>query len=302
MTTAKTCDIFYLFGEKEGEVLKKKNHFAFAIILLAAALFVLSPLFPAVSSLAVMSVYSRECEKASLLNDKGIFLQIPGGGSTAKDDWYPFVMTFCDDEGFSRYIGEPDSRLTILYNFPAFSYSKGCSRLFDESSPYYNGFYGAYLVETPDEVPYGFDGATGELRETAITDVARYDFFKLVLEDFGLKSTDKIFEYSVTDKRANQTFVGYDGWTRVDATITVNGAAHNSDGFVQSYIQYGKPNFPTNEPFKPTTVYCVAYARYFEEWDTSVFFYAMSADRAATQECVVELLGKSVLKQSLTED
>ena len=38
--------------------------------------------------------------------------------------------------------------LAKLYNFPAFDlrWGKGCSRLYDPTSPYYNAFYGAYLV------------------------------------------------------------------------------------------------------------------------------------------------------------
>lgn len=55
-------------------------------------------------------------------------------------------MTFTADAAYAAYTGQPDARLTILYNFPAFDLSRGCSRLYDPNSPYYNGFYGAYLV------------------------------------------------------------------------------------------------------------------------------------------------------------
>ncbi len=119
-------------------------------IIIAGSIFVMSPLFPYVRSLAVMAVYSHVCKEDSIMEKEGFDVQIPGGGATNETDWYPFVMTFTADQEFSNYIGKQGEKLTILYNFPAFNLSKGCSRLYDTKSPYYNGFYGAYLVQQED--------------------------------------------------------------------------------------------------------------------------------------------------------
>ena len=151
--------------------MKKK----FAIILavgLCLILFVLSPVFPFVRSLAVMSVYSGIHRQESLMKQEGIRLKIPGGLSTGEADWYPFVMTFNASEPFQRFIQDPSVKLTILYNFPAFSMKKGCSRLFDTASPYYNSFYGAYLVQREDSGAFGFTDGKLDLDQTAVVPVS----------------------------------------------------------------------------------------------------------------------------------
>lgn len=114
-----------------------------------------------------MSVYSGMHERQSIMEAKGIELSIPGGGATSEADWYPFVMTFNPSaESFCRFIGEANRKLTILYNFPAFDlrWGKGCSRLYDPTSPYYNAFYGAYLVTDVADV--------SEKGYTSLTDAA----------------------------------------------------------------------------------------------------------------------------------
>ena len=101
-----------------------------------------------------MSVYSKICEQESILKEKEIELEIPGGCETEEADWYPFVMTFNPSQSaIENYLGEKGARLTILYNFPAFDlrWGKGCSRLYDDTSPYYNGFYGAYILSSDSE-------------------------------------------------------------------------------------------------------------------------------------------------------
>ncbi len=126
-----------------------KRHFAGQLIALLL-LFCLSPAANVFYSMAVMGVYSKMNEAESLLASEEIDLSIPGGLSTLRSDWYPFVMTFEANSGFRRFTGDSSLSLTILYNFPAFSLTKGCSRLYDTSSPYYNSFYGAYLVKDTD--------------------------------------------------------------------------------------------------------------------------------------------------------
>jgi hypothetical protein len=73
--------------------------------------------------------------------------------TTIEKDWYPFVITFNDDEGFSNFIGR-DLNYTVLYNFGAFEYLNGASMIYNPQSQYYSSFYGAYFIKTPIKVQY----------------------------------------------------------------------------------------------------------------------------------------------------
>ena len=286
-----------------------QRRLAAAGILLLLASFVLSPFSKYILSLSVMSVYSGMHERQSIMHEKGIELAIPGGSATKEMDWYPFVMTFNPSEvSFCRFIGETNRKLTILYNFPAFDlrWGKGCSRLYDPTSPYYNAFYGAYLVTDTADVSEtgdtsltdtadisdperqegtaageavsrcGFDApACASASDTDLTSVAaerartfpagakvsnrarppfgfradgsldlaktglvpQYDFEQLVLRDFGLRAQDMQFDWTVREVRTVDGFLGYDGWSCVNADMTVSGAFHHADSFRQSYLQ-----------------------------------------------------------------
>lgn len=244
-------------------------------ILLIACL----PYFAFLRSLAVMSIYSHIHEKQSIMEEQGIDLHIPGGLTTREADWYPFVMTFQADEAYRSYTGEKDARLTILYNFPAFSLSKGCSRLYDTESPYYNGFYGAYLVKDSNNAGQ----AQGSLDEKLAASIARFDFFWLVLGDFGLPEEKQVFDFKVTDRQENVTFAGHEGFTKMAADVLVNGSAHNKRKGVMSYLQYGSPGFgdiTEEEEFAPVRLSGLIYGKYFDEWDTGIYFYAMGSEKA----------------------
>ena len=221
------------------------------VIAVALIIFVISPLSRYVLSLGVMSVYSNIHERESIMADKGIILEIPGGGETPEADWYPFVMTFSPGESFGRAAGDNSLELTILYNFGAFDLSKGCSRLYDRQSEYYNSFYGAYLVTRKDDgneasgdsmtAPFGFDSQGNmDPEQTAI--VPKFDFQHLVLGDFGIRTSEQVFEWTAETTCEDVSYLGWDGWSRVDASLLVNGAAHTKKEFRQSYLQYGAPH------------------------------------------------------------
>ncbi len=258
-----------------------------ALLLLAAAL-------PQARSLAVMSVYSRMNERDSLMRERGLRIRMPGGFSTLKKDWYPFVMTFEAGRYFGRSIGQSDVRLTILYNFGAFGLSPRSS-LYNTASPYYNSFYGAYLV-SQDEGLYGFD-ADGALLPEAMAAVPRYDFFQLVLGDFGLRSADRVFDWAITAQEEGVSLAGFDGWTRLTATLRVNGSAHAREGFVQSYLQYGAPQKRCSASFEPVDLTAVLYVRPFPEEGVSVFLYALCADGDALAETDTLFLQKTKIVQ-----
>ena len=347
-----------------------QRRLAAAGILLLLVSFVLSPFSKYILSLSVMSVYSGVHERQSIMEEKGIELSIPGGGATSEADWYPFVMTFNPSaESFCRFIGEANRELTILYNFPAFDLrrGKGCSRLYDPTSPYYNAFYGAYLVTDAADVsetgdtsladaadasgterqketaageavlrcgfdtpargtaadmvvtsgsaksapasvadaktsnrarpPFGFraDGSL-DLAKTGL--VPQYDFEQLVLRDFGLRAQDMQFGWSVQTVQTVDGFLGYDGWSCVNADMTVSGAFHHADSFRQSYLQYGTPKYDAiaGGDFAPVTMYGRVYARYFAEWESSVFFYVMAPSWEVVDNCDRQILQKSKLR------
>ena len=281
-----------------GALFFKQKRYLAGRILALLLLFCLSPLSRVCYSMAVMSVYSKMNEKTSLLHTEGITLSIPGGLSTLRSDWYPFVMTFEANSGFRRFTDDSSLALTILYNFPAFSPLKGCSRLYDTDSPYYNSFYGAYLVKDTDGGIYGFTRQTdGSLYPdtTAIAEVPKYDFWQLVLSEFGLTNKNAVFDWNITEISEPLSYAGEDGFYRMDATLTVNGSAHEYNGFTQSYLQYGVPNFPVTEPLAPVTMYGRLYGKYLEEKQVSLFFYIVAPDKDVLEKCDQKILSKSTL-------
>ena len=279
-------------------LLPKQKRYLTSRILALLLLFCLSPIANVFYSMAVMGVYSAMNERTSLLATEEIDLTIPGGLTTTRSDWYPFVMTFEANNGFRRFTGDSTLDLTILYNFPAFSPVKGCSKLYDETSPYYNSFYGAYLVKDNDGGTYGF---TKQADSTlfpdakAVAEVPKYDFWNLVLAEFGLTHNNAVFDWNITDISEPLSYAGEDGFYRMDATLTVNGAAHEYKGFTQSYLQYGTPNYPTEEPLAPVTMYGRLYGKYLEEKQVSLFFYIVASDKAVLEACDKEILSKSTL-------
>ena len=277
----------------------KQTRYIAGRILALLLLFCLSPFSRVFYSMAIMGVYSKMNEKTSLLSSEDITLSVPGGLSTLRSDWYPFVMTFEANSGFRRFTGDSSLSLTILYNFPAFSPVKGCSRLYDTDSPYYNSFYGAYLVKDIDGGTYGFTKqADGSFYPdaAAVAEVPKYDFWQLVLSEFGLTNKNAVFDWTVTDISEPLSYACEDNFYRMDATLTVNGSSHNYNGFTQSYLQYGKPNFPVTDPLAPLPMYGRLYGKYLEEKQVSLFFYIVAADQEVLEECDKEILSQSMLR------
>ena len=281
-----------------GTLLFKQKRYLTGRILALLLLFCLSPLSRVFYSMAVMSIYSKMNEKTSLLYSEDISLSVPGGLSTLRSDWYPFVMTFEANSGFRRFTGNSALDLTILYNFPAFSPMKGCSRLYDTASPYYNSFYGAYLVKEKDGGTYGFtrhhDG-TLYPDAAAVAEVPKYDFWQLVLSEFGLTKENAVFNWNITEISEPLSYAGEDGFYRMDATLTVNGSSHEYKGFTQSYLQYGRPNFPVTDALAPVPMYGRLYGKYLEDKQVSLFFYIVTKDPEVLEECDKKILSKSKL-------
>ena len=246
-----------------------------------------SPLWPGLRSLAVMEVSSAVGKRDSVMEAESFKLELP-----TMSGWYPKVCTFCDDENFSLYIGEP-AKLTILYCFPAFDQAKGSSRGFDTESPLYSGFYGAYVVSLESGESYGF--RQGERPETAASVVARYDYGNLVLRDLGLDWREQTFESTPVKVTEGLSCAGYVDWTRIDAELTANGLDHERKVFARSYLQYGAPVGQCQRPFATVRLRCATVAKYFPEYNAAVYLYAMTPSSEETERCVQELLRGTVI-------
>ena len=272
-------------------------------ILTAVAVFVISPYSRYALSLSVMSVYSKICEQESILKEKGMELEIPGGCEAEKPDWYPFVMTFNPGQSaIENYLGEKGSRLTILYNFPAFDlrWGKGCSRLYDDTSPYYNGFYGAYILSSDDESQQEkrSEKAVSAVSEKTITaepnqqrlikligKITQFDYQRLVIGDFPIELDQETFQWKIRQIKKKASVAGSDGWLRIDADMLVNGALHQRKSFVRSYLQYGSPKYDVMTDFAPVEMKGRVYAKYLEEQDVTVFFYVLARTDEVLENC-----------------
>lgn len=243
-----------------------------------------------------MSVYSYLCKKDSFTNTLGIDIKMPGGLSTAKKDWYPFVMTFDDNKGFSNYV-KRNMHYTVLYNFGAFEYLNGASSLYNPDSDYYGAFYGAYFVQELDnpDHPFGFDDQGNVHIEEAVLP-GTYDINELVLGGFGLY--DPISSYIVDDVKQVETFINYSNWTVIDATITTHGPNHKYTKKQQAYIQYGKPpaKYNKGEDFPVTEFKSRFYLKYVEEKKCTVFLYVIGPHNKMIEACDENFLQKSVLE------
>jgi hypothetical protein len=264
----------------------------FVVIMLIIILLVLSPSYQWVKSVLVMSVYSQLEEHSSLLTDSGMKVLIPGGNATKEKDWYPFVMTFNDDYGFSRFV-QRDMRMTVLYNFGYFSPIERQSLYYDTSSPFYNSFYGAYAVSDASGEAYGFNQDGADLE--AMGKIPEYDMIELVLESIG--SYNNTFEY-VVESYTNATLFGESDWIVYDADMRLNGSMHTYKKDYQAYIQYGRPPKVKEavDDFEIVKMYGKIYAKYYEPQNVTLFFYCIAKEEAVIEAWERDIMAKTTLK------
>jgi len=263
------------------------------IVLATLIAFIMSPYFQYVKSLAVMSVYSASEYNNSVMKNNDIDIRIPGGLSTLEKDWYPFVMTFNPTaSSFSQRVGR-DVEISIMYNFGAFEYLKGASSYYDADSPYYNSFYGAYVIHDENQA-FGFN-SDGTLNEAELSIVPNYDMRILVLKSIGCPSPT--FDYTVDDITYNNSYLDTVGWTIMTSTIETQSPIHAVKKDYQAYIQYGKPSPADYDglDFPMMTLYGRVYAKYFEDEQVTVCFYIIGSDLEAMDRCDSEILQKSQL-------
>lgn len=245
-----------------------------------------------------MKPYSYKHKVESILNEKKVDFVIPGGNSTRVKDWFPFVMYFNADKGFSRYSGKHLS-LTILYNFGHFEILKGSSSYYNPTSSYFSSFYGGYAVynnEDPDN-KYGFN-SDGTINVNEINLIPKYDQIKLVLPSLGCPTSKRTFDSEINNIIEDVSYIEMNGWVRIDSTITTNSPVHKSTDNQRGYIQYGKPieKYYIDEDFPVTTLKGRVYVKYVDEFKMTFVLYILAPNVKTLDECDKEILSKSKIK------
>lgn len=258
-------------------------------------LFGISPFFQVVKSYTVMTVYSYIHEQKAFLKDEGIDIRLPGGLSTLERDYYPFVMTFDTEGQFGRRQDE-DIDLVVLYNFGHMEWLKGSSTMYDVDSPYYSGFYGAYLARYGDgERQYGMneDGTINFDEANAVTD---YDLKVLVMRSVGNKEPDVTYDIKNGDDPEVKIIDGLE-FQVFDADILMDGLYHNYEKDYMAYLQYGRP-VPRDglEDFPEVQMKGRFYVRFDTELGVSLFFYIIAPNEGTLQSTESSYIMKARIK------
>ena len=139
---------------------------------------------------------------------------------------------------------------------------------------------------------FGFDD-NGEIDLIDISLAVEYDYTKLVIRDFGCENqTFEIGNFVIAD---DVTYAGSSGWTRVDATMISNGAAHNYDGYKLAYLQYGRPMEKVGASFEVLSLFGRVYAKYFPEYDSTIMIYVIAPSLEAVNTCDTTILQQTTI-------
>lgn len=254
------------------------------LLILIVIGFALFWFFYPLRSYVVMSIYSASHAKDSVMQQNNFKIDMPSG-----EGWYPFVMTY-NAEGFRKYTGL-EADMSIMYNFGAFDLGKRTSTIYDKASDKYSSFYGAYVVQEKEHT-FGFN-EDGSVDIDAISLAVKYDYAKLVIRDFGCE--EQTYSIDGVTTEPNLSFIGSDGWTRIDAVLTVNGAAHNYNGYKTPYLQYGRPMEKVEKDFEVTNLYGRVYAKYFNEYGCTVMVYVIAPSLEAVDTCDENILKETII-------
>ncbi|SHH25286.1 hypothetical protein SAMN02745135_00208 [Caloranaerobacter azorensis DSM 13643] len=268
----------------------RKKLFLFTIILFIL-FFLKTNIYYTLRSYIVMYPYSYYNKLNSIPYKRNIRFYIPGGTITKEKDWYPFVLTFNDNEGFSRYAGRKLS-LTIFYNFGHFR--NGFSSYYDQNSRYYSSFYGGYVIYNSKDAddPYGFD-IDGKIRIKELESIPRYDQTRLVLPSLGCPEHKIYFKSKIDKIEYNIEYLGINDWVKIDSTVVTNGPNHKYRKKHLGYIQYGKP--PDNysgDDFPLVILKGRIYAKYFDDYKMTIILYIVAPNIDTIENCDRNILSK----------
>jgi len=187
--------------------------------------------------------------------------------------------------------------LTILYNFGAFDWKTGSSTYYQEDSPFYNSFYGGYIIQEHElNRKYGFSSEEKPIIEEIIS-VPEYDFKYLVMQGLGCPEEKLVMDALSYEVTANVDYVGYKDWFKIDALLLLNNPNHKFKSNRRAYIQFGNPiNYIDKEEFGLITMQGRIYAKYFEEIDSTIFLYIMTPGSLNLEQCDQEILSKTTIE------
>jgi len=266
------------------------------IVIVCLGLFTLTPFYQVLKSYAVMSVYSKAHELGSFLHDEDISIKMPGGLSTFKKDYYPFVMTYDTSTEYSERLNT-DVDLVVLYNFGAMNWLSGSSLMYDVNSPYYSSFYGAYAARYNElERQYGIDDS-GEVDIAEIMEVTNFDLKVLVMESIGNQTPEVDYEVTNEDE-PNKVEIDGILFDVYDATIFMDGMMHEYRNDYMAYIQYGRPpqvEKPINS-FEKIEAYGRIYVYFDYDTAISYFFYIIAPTMETIEETQKNFIIPSKLK------
>jgi len=249
--------------------------------------------------------YSLYHEQMSLLNTIDYRVKIPTDQHHQDNKWYPLVLVYHDENGFSRWKGEPWA-LTVLYRFGGFSRWNRSSSYFDQASPRFSSFYGAYLIQHKENKAYSFGFSDdGYINIDQWLSVTEYDQRYLVMPSLGLAPQHVTFDVDIESVQKDVTYIGRDGWTQIDAVIHTNSPQHQYQRSQHGYLQYGYPVPPQRGQydFETTRLYGRFYAIHDEEHHLSVGLYLLAPDGDTLEKIDTEELSRLTLPEhSLKND
>ncbi len=215
-------------------------------------------------SLALMAGYDQAYERASVSYETGVSAEMPLAGTGL----YPRLITFNADEQMSAWLGG-DLRFTVDFTFADFEPWRGYSAIYDPDDPLFGAYLGAYYVQ----------GLGREMTATEVTQVAEFDQRLLALPALGLSSRNATFD--LLDSSASAIWFDDRQWTAYQASVLTNCPAHTPEGFLLSYLQFGKP--PASDQQYPL---CVMAAQidvtYLPAEDLSIGLYVMTTSQDET--------------------
>ncbi|MBS4536347.1 hypothetical protein GOQ29_12040 [Clostridium sp. D2Q-14] len=234
-------------------------------------------------------------KKTGLFND--IPLRVPSRTINDKENFYPFVLYFNSNKGFSQYINQ-DVELSIIYNFGNFSSNKKYSNYFNSNSDYYSSFYGVYGIKTNDGTPFGFN--QDDIDIDLLSKMPEYDQKYLVLPSIGLLPKNVTFKYKIKNIKENINYIDSNNWIKVDSIIKTNSPLHKYKKHHNGYIQYGIPPESNNikEDYPIIDLYGRMYIKFFEEYDSTIVFYILANDKSTVNKIDKYILSNSYINKN----
>ncbi|WP_130808114.1 hypothetical protein [Senegalia massiliensis] len=208
------------------------------------------------------------------------------------EPFYPFMLYFNSKNSFSKYIKE-DAELSISYNFGGFKFLNKYSNYYDEDSELFSSFYGAYIINSKSNKPFGFK-SNGDINIDLLEKVPEYDQKYLVLRSLGLNPKKSTFKNDIIDIEENIEYIESDNWIKVDSKIRTNSPNHNKKNFQRGYIQFGNPkNISKNYPI--INMYGRMYVKYFKNYDKTIGFYILGKNKNIVDKIDNEIMSKSYI-------